>query len=53
MAVESIGEHRRCLVCGNEILVLKVGGGALICCGQEMEFLNIHQQVPVDDEIPS
>ena len=36
MAVETIGEIYRCEVCGNEVEVITVGGGALVCCGQEM-----------------
>lgn len=38
MAVRSIGEHYRCNICGNEVTVTKVGGGALVCCGQEMKL---------------
>jgi desulfoferrodoxin-like iron-binding protein len=37
MAVEKVGEKYRCNVCGNEVEVTKVGGGALVCCGEEME----------------
>jgi desulfoferrodoxin-like iron-binding protein len=37
MAVESIGEIYRCNVCGNEVEVITVGGGVLVCCGKEME----------------
>ena len=37
MAVEKIGEHYKCNVCGNEVTVTKVGGGELVCCGQPME----------------
>jgi desulfoferrodoxin-like iron-binding protein len=37
MAVEEVGENYRCNVCGNEVEVIKVGGGTLICCGEEME----------------
>jgi desulfoferrodoxin-like iron-binding protein len=35
--VEKEGEKYRCNVCGNEVVVLKVGGGTLVCCEQEME----------------
>ena len=52
MAVESIGEKYSCLVCGNEVTVTKVGGGVLVCCGQEMKFLGASQPKPIDDEIP-
>jgi len=34
MAVEKVGEK---YICGNEVTVTKVGGGTLVCCGQEME----------------
>jgi len=37
MAVRNIGEEYRCNVCGNEVKVIKVGGGELVCCGQPME----------------
>ena len=37
MAVEAIGEKYRCNICGNEVVVTEVGGGALVCCGEEME----------------
>jgi desulfoferrodoxin-like iron-binding protein len=30
-------ESYRCSVCGNEVEVAHVGGGKLVCCGQEME----------------
>ncbi|MEI6266674.1 MAG: desulfoferrodoxin [bacterium] len=36
MAVGSIGEKFLCPICGNEVVVTIVGGGTLICCGQEM-----------------
>jgi len=38
--VQEIGEHYRCNVCGNEVEVVKVGGGELVCCGQPMEKLD-------------
>ena len=41
MAVEKIGEKYRCNVCGNEVIVTKVGGGTLVCCGQNMEKLEV------------
>ena len=36
MAVEQVGEVYRCEVCGNEVEVIAVGGGTLVCCGQDM-----------------
>jgi desulfoferrodoxin-like iron-binding protein len=40
MAVKQEGEKYHCNVCGNEVVVTKVGGGTLVCCGQEMELLS-------------
>jgi desulfoferrodoxin-like iron-binding protein len=40
MAVKKVGQKYRCNVCGNEVLVTKVGGGELVCCNQPMEELN-------------
>ncbi len=37
MAVKKIGEKYRCNICGNEVTVIKVGGGELVCCEQPME----------------
>lgn len=39
MAVENINEKYKCNVCGNEVIVVKVGGGTLVCCGQDMELV--------------
>jgi desulfoferrodoxin-like iron-binding protein len=40
MAVKNISEKYRCNVCGNEVVVTKVGGGTLVCCGQDMELIS-------------
>jgi desulfoferrodoxin-like iron-binding protein len=37
MAVQEMGEEYRCNICGNQVEVTKVGGGTLVCCGQDME----------------
>jgi len=37
VAVKEVGQQFKCLVCGNEVQVTKVGGGTLVCCGQPME----------------
>lgn len=37
MVVEKIGEKYRCGICGNEVVVTAVGGGTLVCCGEDME----------------
>ena len=39
MAVKNVGEKYRCNVCGNEVTVLEVGGGSLVCCEEEMELV--------------
>jgi len=36
MAVKVVGEKYRCNICGNEVTVTKVGGGTLVCCGEDM-----------------
>ena len=36
MLVEKVGEKYRCNICGNEVVVAKVGAGELVCCGQPM-----------------
>ena len=41
MAVEIIGEHYKCNICGNEVEVTEVGGGTLVCCGQDMERMEL------------
>jgi len=41
MAVEKVGEKYRCNVCGNEVVVTEVGGGTLLCCGQDMEKMEL------------
>jgi len=37
MAVKKVGEKYRCNVCGNEVVVTRVGGGELVCCSKPME----------------
>jgi len=41
MAVEKVGEKYRCNVCGNVVVVTEVGGGTLVCCGQDMEKMEL------------
>ncbi|NQT29532.1 MAG: desulfoferrodoxin FeS4 iron-binding domain-containing protein, partial [Candidatus Saganbacteria bacterium] len=38
MNVSSKLEVYKCLVCGNIVEVLHVGGGELVCCGKPMEL---------------
>lgn len=37
MVVQAVNEMYRCNICGNEVTVTAVGGGALVCCGENME----------------
>ena len=37
MAVEKEGQVYKCNICGNEVVVTKVGGGELVCCNEPME----------------
>lgn len=39
MSVQAIGEKYHCNVCGNEVEVIHVGGGELVCCGEPMELM--------------
>lgn len=36
MSVTKAGEKYKCNICGNEVIVTKVGGGTLVCCGKSM-----------------
>jgi len=44
MAVEHVGELYNCNICGNEVRITKVGGGTLVCCGQDMEKIEEQSQ---------
>lgn len=37
MKVTEEGEKFICHVCGNAVVVSKVGGGELVCCGEPMD----------------
>ena len=39
MGVSAKYQIYRCTVCGNVVEVLQVGGGTLVCCGQEMQLI--------------
>jgi desulfoferrodoxin-like iron-binding protein len=41
MVVEKVGEKYRCNICGNEVVVTEVGGGVLVCCGHDMEIIEV------------
>ncbi len=40
MVVKEVSEKYKCNICGNEVMVTKVGGGTLVCCGEEMELID-------------
>ena len=40
MGVKTVGEKYLCKICGNEVIVSKVGGGSLVCCGEEMKLID-------------
>ncbi len=52
MAVEKVGEKYRCNVCGNEVTVTKVGGGTLVCCGEDMEKVDHEQDTFMARDLP-
>ena len=39
MAVNNLEEQYKCNICGNEVVVTEVGGGTLVCCGEDMELI--------------
>ncbi len=49
MAVTEKGEIFICEVCGNEVIVTKVGGGTLVCCSKEMKLAE-RTEADTDDE---
>ncbi len=36
-----MGEHYKCGVCGNQTVVVEVGGGELVCCGEPMALIDV------------
>ncbi|AEH61611.1 Desulfoferrodoxin Dfx domain protein [Methanosalsum zhilinae DSM 4017] len=34
-----VGDQYVCEICGNEVEVTKVGGGILVCCGEDMKLI--------------
>ncbi|MCS3923458.1 desulfoferrodoxin FeS4 iron-binding domain-containing protein [Methanosalsum natronophilum] len=35
-----VGDKYSCEICGNEVEITNVGGGVLVCCGQDMELVD-------------
>jgi desulfoferrodoxin-like iron-binding protein len=48
MAVKQYGDVYLCNICGNKVEVLEVGGGTLVCCGEEMELIEDKPQPTVN-----
>jgi desulfoferrodoxin-like iron-binding protein len=48
MAVKKIDESYICKKCGKQVIVTKVGGGTLVCCGESMVKTDEHHQARVD-----
>lgn len=43
----------KCAICGNIVEVLHVGGGTLVCCGQEMDLIKENDQdAAVEKHVP-
>ena len=40
VGVQEVNEKYRCNICGNEVVVTKVGGGTLVCCGEDMQIIS-------------
>jgi len=36
MSVQNTGDIYICKKCRNEVIITKVGGGVLVCCGENM-----------------
>lgn len=48
--VKAVGEVYKCEVCGNEVEVLEVGGGELVCCGKPMKLIDAGDDYDDDEE---
>ncbi len=48
--VKAIGEIYRCEICGNQVEVIEVGGGELVCCGQPMRLLEEENGEEIENE---
>lgn len=52
MTVEQIGEKYRCNIFGKEVEVIKVGGGTLVCIGQNMELVDTGEYEQISRNLP-
>ena len=39
MGVNKLDEKYKCNICENEVVVTEVGGGTLVCCGEDLELI--------------
>ena len=52
MGIDNKGEQYLCNVCGNEVMVIKAGGGTLACCDKEMQLINIEEYESIARDLP-
>ncbi len=52
MSVDKVGERYRCDACGNEVVVSKVGGGTLVCCGRDIELTDSEKHSVFTTDLP-
>ena len=49
-SVDKIGEIFYCEACGNEVIVTKVGGGTLYCCGKPMKRTGLDENFESEEK---
>ena len=47
---ENVGEIFYCEICGNEVIVTKVGGGTLYCCEKPMKLTGVDDDVETEEK---
>ncbi len=40
MAVQKVKKKYCCNICGNKVTVTEAGGGTLVCCVEDMEYIS-------------
>ena len=50
MKEKKIGQIFSCSVCGNEVIVTKIGGGELKCCDRSMQTFQEDSTEIIDEE---
>jgi hypothetical protein len=41
IAVKKVGEKYYYNICGNEVIVTKIDGGTVVCCGPDVELVSL------------